>query len=121
MAITRPAVTLLAGLTIGSTTLAAENFQLPTEVTPALRAACETDVRRLCIDDSPTVEKVKSCVRRRYGELSTRCKVAIAAAGLGGSRTVAKEPLKRPTSATSDRSGAVGSKPDNAVAGFYGK
>lgn len=61
---------------------AAESFTLPPEVTPALRAACEQDVRRLCIGENPTVASVRSCVKRRFGELSMRCKVQIAAAGL---------------------------------------
>lgn len=60
----------------------AEGFKLPAEVTPALRAACESDVRRLCIGENPSVASVRSCVKRRFGELSMRCKVQIAAAGL---------------------------------------
>ena len=39
----------------------AEELKLPPEVTPALRAACEGDVRRLgCLDATPTYAKVKS-------------------------------------------------------------
>lgn len=60
----------------------AENLKLPPEVTPALRAACEHDVRRLCIAESASVVAVKSCVVRRYIELSARCKLQIAAAGM---------------------------------------
>ena len=60
----------------------AESFTMPPEVTPALRAACESDVRRLCIAEGATVVTVKSCMKRRFGELSVRCKVQIAAAGL---------------------------------------
>lgn len=60
----------------------AEGIALPPEVTPALRAACEHDVRRLCITDNATVSSVRSCVVRRYSELSARCKVQIAVAGL---------------------------------------
>lgn len=63
-------------------TVGAQELKLPPEVTPALRAACEQDVRRLCIGENPTVASVKSCVARRYAELSMRCKVKIAAAGL---------------------------------------
>lgn len=61
---------------------AAQDLKLPPEVTPALRAACESDVRRLCIGENPTVGKVKACVIRRFVELSSRCKIQIAAAGL---------------------------------------
>ena len=60
----------------------AESLKLPPEVTPALRAACEHDVRRLCIADSASVATVKSCVVRRFIELSARCKLQIAAAGM---------------------------------------
>ena len=60
----------------------AESFKMPPEVTPALRAACEQDVRRLCIADGASVTTVKSCVVRRYIELSARCKLQIAAAGM---------------------------------------
>lgn len=62
--------------------LAAEEFQLPPEVTPALRAACETDVRRLCIKENPTVSKVKSCVRQNFMSLGRRCQMQITLAGL---------------------------------------
>lgn len=62
--------------------LSVQGFELPPEVTPALRAACESDVRRLCITENATVSSVKSCVKRRFGELSARCKMEIAVAGL---------------------------------------
>ena len=64
----------------------AEPLQLPPEVTPALRAACEQDARRLCIGENPTVAKVRSCMTRRYSELSSRCKFQIVAAGLSPGR-----------------------------------
>jgi hypothetical protein len=70
-------------LTVASDAVDSQSIKLPPEVTPALRAACETDVRRLCIGTNPTVEKVKSCVIRRYRELSSRCQIQIATAGLG--------------------------------------
>jgi hypothetical protein len=60
----------------------AEDYNLPPEVTPALRAACETDVRRLCIGENPTVSKVRSCVRAKFLQLGTRCKMQITLAGL---------------------------------------
>jgi hypothetical protein len=70
-----------AGLSLGSA-LQAEEFQMPPEVTPQLRAACEADVRRLCIGSNPTVDKVKSCVAAKFSQLGNRCKVQIAMAGL---------------------------------------
>lgn len=66
---------------LGSTAATAEEFKLPPEVTPALRAACETDVRRLCIGANPTVEKVKRCVMFKYFQLGKRCQVELASIG----------------------------------------
>lgn len=65
----------------------AEDLQLPPEVTPALRRACEADVRRLCIGVSPTIAKVKVCVSSRFSELGKRCQIQIALAGLRPSST----------------------------------
>lgn len=62
--------------------LSAEELKLPKEVTPALRAACETDVRRLCVGPNPTVAKVKSCVMAKFMQLGSRCQISIASAGL---------------------------------------
>ncbi|MGQ0672297.1 MAG: hypothetical protein ACT4N2_05380 [Hyphomicrobium sp.] len=60
---------------------AVEEYTLPPEVTPALRAACEGDVRRLCIGTHPTVAKVKSCVAAKFLQLGKRCQVQLALAG----------------------------------------
>ena len=57
-------------------------IQLPPEVTPAMRSACESDVRRLCIGTNPTVAKVKICVAAKFFQLGKRCQVQIALAGL---------------------------------------
>jgi hypothetical protein len=62
--------------------IAEEKFQLPPEVTPALRAACEGDVRRLCVGDKPTVSKVKRCVMSKFFQLGKRCQNEITSAGL---------------------------------------
>lgn len=59
----------------------AEDFKLPPEVTPTLRAACETDVRRLCIGKDPTVAKVKRCVLVKYFQLGKKCQVELASLG----------------------------------------
>ena len=61
----------------------AEEFKLPPEVTPDLRAACESDVRRLCIGQNPTVTKVKLCVARKYFQLGKKCQVKLASLGFG--------------------------------------
>lgn len=66
-----------------ATAAAAEEFKLPPEVTPKLRAACETDVRRLCIGDKPTVAKVKRCVFAKYFQLGRKCQVELASVGFG--------------------------------------
>lgn len=60
----------------------AEELKLPKQVTPALRAVCETDVRRLCVGANPTVDSVKTCVVARFALLNKRCQIAIASAGL---------------------------------------
>lgn len=74
---------MAAGALLGAASqVAAEEFQMPAEVTPALRAACETDVRRLCVRENPTVSKVKSCVRQNFMNLGRRCQMQITLAGL---------------------------------------
>lgn len=60
----------------------AEEFKLPPEVTPQLRAACEGDVRRLCVGEKPTVSKVKRCVVSKFFQLGQRCQMEIKSAGL---------------------------------------
>ncbi len=60
----------------------AAEFALPPEVTPALRTACEGDVRRLCVGQNPTVAKVKSCVEVKFLQLGKRCQLQITLAGL---------------------------------------
>lgn len=66
---------------LASSMAAAEELQLPPEVTPQLRAACESDVRRLCIGTQPTVAKVKRCVAMKYLMLGRKCQVELASAG----------------------------------------
>lgn len=92
------AAALLVAVQLAVVSPRAESFQLPPEVTPTLRSACESDVRRLCVDASPTLEKVKACIQRRFGELGSRCKLAIAASGL--------TPRTRPRIETSGASAA---------------
>ncbi len=62
----------------------ATEFKLPKEVTPQMRSACESDVRRLCIGRKPTIAKVKRCVMRNFSKLGTRCQLTLAAAGIRG-------------------------------------
>jgi hypothetical protein len=59
-----------------------DGFKLPPEVTPALRAACEADVRRLCVRAGSTIEQVKSCVVANYARLGRQCQIEIASSGL---------------------------------------
>ena len=68
------------GLLVSSGVLA-EELKLPPEVTPQLRAACESDVRRLCVGPSPTVAKVKRCVAMKFLMLGRKCQVELASAG----------------------------------------
>lgn len=72
---------VLATVATNAPAMGAEEFQLPPEVTPQLRAACESDVRRLCIGANPTVEKVKACVANKFTQLGRRCQVELASAG----------------------------------------
>ena len=71
----------LALVLAGSAAIAAENFQLPKEVTPAMRRACEADVRRLCIGKNPTVAKVKRCMYSNFYKFGKRCQTTLIAAG----------------------------------------
>jgi hypothetical protein len=73
----------------------AEEIKLPPEVTPALRAACESDVRRIgCLGPAPTYAKVKSCVIAKYAQLGKRCKVELASAGYSGPSNVPRSGIK---------------------------
>ncbi len=81
----RRAAALIAALSMTGTlagTVVAEEFKLPPQVTPALRAACEADVRRMCVDKKPTYAKVKRCVLANFSRFGKRCKIQIALAGL---------------------------------------
>jgi hypothetical protein len=80
----RSSVIVLSILLSMSAAARAEELKLPPEVTPALRAACETDVRRLCIGTSPTIDKVKRCVAVKFLQLGKRCQVELASLGFGG-------------------------------------
>jgi hypothetical protein len=73
---------LCAAVAVASVAKAEEEFKLPPEVTPSMRAACESDVRRLCIGKSPTVAKVKRCVAAKFMQLGRRCQFELASAGL---------------------------------------
>lgn len=78
------------GMSTASALVSAEEFQLPPEVTPAMRSACEGDVRRLCVGESPTLSKVRACVEQKFSQLNTRCKMVIASAGLAPSTRAEK-------------------------------
>jgi hypothetical protein len=83
-------VALCVAVPAGSMAVA-EELKLPPEVTPALRAACESDVRRIgCLGTSPTYSKVKSCVISKYMQLGNRCKMQLAVAGYSGPSNVPK-------------------------------
>jgi len=78
----KTSVALIAMLLSVHVARAEEKFDLPPEVTPALRSACESDVRRLCIGADPTVSKVKACIAAKFMHLGKRCQIQIALAGL---------------------------------------
>ncbi len=64
---------------VGGTALAVD---LPKEVTPEIRKACEKDVRRLCIRRSSTFASVKACVKKNFSQLNRSCQVKLVRAGL---------------------------------------
>jgi hypothetical protein len=77
-------VLLAAGLVLAfSVPLSAQSdIKIPPEVTPAMRAACEADVRRLCITPESSVQSVRQCVLANFMRLGRRCQMEIASAGL---------------------------------------
>ena len=78
-------IALLLGTLVGQmggSALAEDDLKLPPEVTPAIRAACEADVRRLCVRDGSTAGSVKDCVMQKFLSLGRRCRMEIASAGL---------------------------------------
>lgn len=79
--ISRASCAVGMSLAAGAAAIAGEEYKLPPEVTPQLRAACETDVRRLCIGANPTVSKVKVCVASKFLQLGKRCQIQLALAG----------------------------------------
>ena len=85
---TTRALVVCAAVSAASMAFAGE-VKLPPEVTPALRAACESDVRRIgCVDATPTYSEVKNCVIAKYAQLGKRCKVELASAGYSGPSNV---------------------------------
>src|SRR5215207_8150830 len=90
----RSYVLVVCAASVSSVAFAGE-VQLPPEVTPALRASCESDVRRIgCVDATPTYSEVKSCVIVKYAQLGKRCKVELASAGYSGPSNVPKSGIK---------------------------
>lgn len=72
----------LCALLVATPALASDEIKLPPEVTPALRAACEQDVRRHCVGANPTYEAVRRCVEQKHPQFGMRCRIAIASSGL---------------------------------------
>lgn len=62
--------------------VASAEFVLPKQITPAVRAACEGDVRRFCVRKGATVETVKACVYLNFGKLNAKCQQLALSAGL---------------------------------------
>lgn len=72
---------LLAVTAVPALARAQDSIKLPAGITPEMRAACEADVRRLCVDSAPTIAKVKACVAQKFLQLGRRCQVELASAG----------------------------------------
>jgi hypothetical protein len=75
-------IALLAFCLPAGEALASDKLQLPPEVTPAIRAACEGDVRQLCVTPTSTQDSVVSCVRRNFSSLNKKCRTELRSAGL---------------------------------------
>ena len=77
-------IVLVSAILCAGSSYAAEDLQLPPEVTPQLRAACESDVRRLCIGQNPSIAKVKRCVAKKFFKLGRRCQIELTSVGIAG-------------------------------------
>jgi hypothetical protein len=73
---------LFSFMAVGAIHGSAHAFDLPKEVTPAIRAACERDVRRLCVRANSTLSSVKTCVVRKFDRLNFDCRFRLMQAGL---------------------------------------
>jgi hypothetical protein len=80
MTLTR--VILLGVCVASSSAIADEKFKLPPEITPAIRAACEDNVRALCVTPTSTQSSIVSCVRRNFINLNRNCRNELTSAGL---------------------------------------
>lgn len=74
--------TILAAVAIVVLCVSSQALELPKEVTPTIRAACEKDVRRLCLQPDSTLESVKACVKRKFRKLNSKCRIKLVQAGL---------------------------------------
>jgi len=74
-------IVTIALLAFATRAFASDDVKIPPEVTPSMRAACESDVRRLCISSNSTVETVRQCVMSKFLKLGRRCQFEIASAG----------------------------------------
>lgn len=72
---------ILVGMVLVLSSGSATALKLPKEVTPAIRKACETDVRRLCVRKGSTIASVKQCVINNFAKLNSRCKYRLVRAG----------------------------------------
>ncbi len=72
----------LVGLGVVLFSSVCQAVELPKEVTPAIRAACEKDVRRLCVRKNSTYSSIKSCIKKKFGKLNRQCQFRLVQAGL---------------------------------------
>jgi hypothetical protein len=68
---------LVIVLTLFSSTIA---VAAPAPPSPAVRAACAADARRLCASVITNVAARRACMARHAAQLSSRCKAALVAA-----------------------------------------
>ena len=77
-----PRILLLSLCCASSVAIADEKFKLPPEITPAIRAACEDNVRALCVTSASSQSSIVSCVRRNFTSLNRNCRNELTSAGL---------------------------------------
>ena len=59
----------------------AQALEVPKNIPPQIRSACEQDVRRLCVTPQATIKSVKACVREKFYQLNGLCKLRLVQAG----------------------------------------
>jgi hypothetical protein len=65
---------LAAAVVTAATLFSTASFAIGT---PEQRAACRSDVMRLCMGQLGSEASIKACMRKNYGQLSAGCKATL--------------------------------------------